>query len=193
MRTVAPAADEVREVAQVGRSRGLAHTCRTMLQARSQTKVGDRLTRRSAPAMRCVSGARVPAEAAPARRRLCCESSHASFRAGSESHTPRHGARPAGLNTSFHELFPWGHGFRPSRRGRSPAIQYGCTVLPTTVAPRANSDRNFCVLTAPPLAARTCLSWLHGTGATEKGTREASLGGFRTRPVLVLPGPAPDR
>ena len=74
---------EVWEVAQAGRSRGLAHTCRTMLQARSQTKVGDRLTRRSAPAMRRVSGAGVPAEAAPARRRLCCERSHASFRAWS--------------------------------------------------------------------------------------------------------------
>ena len=71
------------EAAQAGRSRGLAHTCRTMLQARSQTKVGDRLTRRSAPAMRRVSGAGVPAEAAPARRRLCCERSHASFRAWS--------------------------------------------------------------------------------------------------------------
>ena len=81
---------------------------------------------------------RAPVPSPPIRWRLCCESSHASFRAGSESHTPRHGARPAGLNTSFHELFPWGHGFRPSRRGRSPAI------LPTTVAPREFRSKLLC-------------------------------------------------
>ena len=61
------------EAAQAGRSRGLSRTCRLMVETKSRTKVRDRLTKRSAPVMRRVSGAGVPRDAAPGARHRGCE------------------------------------------------------------------------------------------------------------------------
>ena len=81
------------EAAQAGRSRGLSRTCRLMVETKSRTKVRDRLTKRSAPVMRRVSGAGVPRDAAPGARHRGCERKPCFLRLGRSAQDSRGEAR----------------------------------------------------------------------------------------------------